>query len=124
MKNYSFSPSTKGFYLEGLHSVIPSDAVKITEAEYTSLMGKLQGGQVISFANGKPTTIAVDTSVTWDAIRSQRDALLTSCDWTMLADAPLTAAKKAEWTTYRQALRDIPDSGTDASKVVWPTKPA
>jgi hypothetical protein len=124
MKNYSFSPSTKGFYLEGLHSVIPDDAVAITEAVYTSLMGKLQGGQIISFANGKPTTIAVDNTVTWDAVRSQRDALLSASDWTMLADAPLSDAKKAEWTTYRQALRSLPDTGTDATKVVWPTKPA
>lgn len=40
-------------------------------------------------------------------IRSYRDKLLSSCDWTQAADSPLSDDKKAEWATYRQELRDI-----------------
>ena len=42
-------------------------------------------------------------------IRNQRNDLLAKCDWTVLADSPLTEEKRAEWLTYRQALRDISD---------------
>jgi hypothetical protein len=42
-----------------------------------------------------------------ELIRSQRNELLSKCDWTVLADSPLTEEKKTEWLTYRQELRDI-----------------
>jgi hypothetical protein len=55
-------------------------------------------------------------------IRSQRDRLLAACDWTQLADAP--SAKKTDWATYRQALRDFPASISDARlPVTWPHDP-
>ena len=43
-------------------------------------------------------------------IRGQRDALLTKTDGTQAEDNP--GAKKAEWATYRQALRDLPPTIT------------
>jgi hypothetical protein len=56
-------------------------------------------------------------------VRNQRNHLLSESDWTQLSDTPVTAT---EWTTYRQALRDVTDHVsfpylTDAD---WPTKPA
>lgn len=60
-------------------------------------------------------------------LRQQRDGLLFTCDWTQLPDAPITTEKKAEWTAYRQALRDIPQNYpnlTSLDEVVWPTPPA
>ena len=42
-----------------------------------------------------------------NVIRSIRNTLLIQCDWTQLPDSPLTETKRAEWATYRQALRDI-----------------
>jgi len=44
-------------------------------------------------------------------IRSQRNQLLKDCDWTQAVDC--TIAKKAEWATYRQALRDLPSTITE-----------
>ena len=41
-------------------------------------------------------------------VRSQRNALLTACDWTQLPDAPLTDTQRLAWRVYRQALRDYP----------------
>lgn len=46
----------------------------------------------------------------WVSIREKRDALLQKCDWTQAADSPLSTSKKAEWATYRQALRDLPNT--------------
>lgn len=55
-------------------------------------------------------------------VRAQRDRLLAACDWTHLPDAP--QAKKADWATYRQALRDFPATLQDARlSVDWPKDP-
>jgi hypothetical protein len=54
------------------------------------------------------------------AIRTQRDAKLTSSDWTQVADAPVD---KAAWATYRQALRDVPTQTGFPWEVTWPTTP-
>ena len=59
-------------------------------------------------------------------LRDIRRHLLNLCDWTQAADSPLSDAKKAEWATYRQALRDLPSNYAelnDYHDVVWPTKP-
>ena len=45
-------------------------------------------------------------------LKAQRTALLSACDWTQIPDNPI--ANKAEWATYRQALRDFPATVVDA----------
>ena len=49
----------------------------------------------------------------WDDIIDKRNSKLRDSDWTQIPDSPLTAEKKAEWATYRQALRDIPNNLRD-----------
>ena len=64
---------------------------------------------------------------TTQKIRNNRLYLLMDCDWTVAVDSPLSDSKKAEWVTYRQALRDLPSSYTDSdnySDVVFPTEPS
>lgn len=61
-----------------------------------------------------------------EILRLKRDALLTESDWTQVNDSPLTDAKKTEWATYRQELRDLPSlhqSTTNFDDVVFPTQP-
>jgi hypothetical protein len=59
------------------------------------------------------------------AVRRTRNALLYKSDWTQLNDAPLTDEKKAEWLTYRTALRDITNIiVTNESLVSWPVEPS
>lgn len=60
-------------------------------------------------------------------LRSYRDAMLNSSDWTQTPDSPLSDTKKQEWQTYRQALRDLPAAYTDiesVDEVTWPTTPS
>jgi len=59
----------------------------------------------------------------WIDFREYRDILLSASDWTQSSDSPLTDAKKTEWATYRQALRDLPENIDDLSNPVWPSKP-
>ena len=47
------------------------------------------------------------------SLRRRRQVDLSSSDWTQAADSPLSDAKKAEWATYRQQLRDLPANTTD-----------
>ena len=58
-----------------------------------------------------------------NALRQLRQRYLQDCDWTQMPDSPLSAEKKTEWQTYRQALRDITLTATCCSDVVWPTPP-
>ena len=55
-------------------------------------------------------------------LRSKRNRLLAETDYLALSDATLTSAM----TTYRQALRDLPDGKDTVVKcenATWPTKP-
>jgi hypothetical protein len=54
------------------------------------------------------------------SVRTERNALLAASDWTQLADS---AADKAAWATYRQALRDITAQAEFPWGVQWPTQP-
>ena len=53
-------------------------------------------------------------------VRRNRNGLLAASDWTQLADSP---ADTDAWATYSQSLRDVPQTYSRVSEVVWPTKP-
>lgn len=56
-------------------------------------------------------------------MRTKRDALLAESDWTQVNDSPLSDEKKAEWATYRQALRDVTGDELFPIYMDWPTRP-
>jgi len=58
---------------------------------------------------------------TWDTIRAKRDQLIRESDWTMISDA---SVDQAQWASYRQILRDLPQTYTNPEDVVWPTMPS
>lgn len=61
----------------------------------------------------------------WAELRSQRNMLLQQTDFMMVTDfyASMTAQEQTDVTTYRQALRDLPDNTSDPTDVTWPSKP-
>lgn len=61
--------------------------------------------------------------VAWAALRAERDRLLAECDWTQVADVPLTLLQKTAWAKYRRKLRDMPETTEDPANPVWPEKP-
>ena len=71
----------------------------------------------------KTNTAEKADELTWDDIRSKRDSLLSSTDWTMTTGSTVD---QAQWAAYRQNLRDIPQtySGKTPDEVVWPTQPS
>ena len=74
--------------------------------------------------------VSATKTLTADEVREERNKLLVNSDWTQLSDSPLTDSKKAEWATYRQALRDYPANNAtvivalDDSGTAWPAQPA
>ena len=64
------------------------------------------------------------SSFLWMKLRSERDNLLLSSDFTQLGDIGLSETKKTEWVNYRQSLRDLPANTSDPANPTWPTKPS
>ena len=85
-----------------------------------------------------PNSVSADVKGALDAVgpwllRKKRDQLLAESDVKVLPDSPMTDAKRNEWKTYRQALRDLPATANpklnnqeqlDESSVTWPTEPS
>ena len=80
----------------------------------------------------QPTLASIDSQISdseiesyqrWKIIRAERDKLLRESDYLILADAPVDETQKQEWTTYRQSLRDIPQTFSNPDDVTYPDKP-
>lgn len=59
----------------------------------------------------------------WIEIRAERKEKLRGSDWTHISDVPISEIKRAEWATYRQSLRDIPQDFPNPGDVIWPVEP-
>lgn len=71
-------------------------------------------GNVVSY-----DSTAVENQANLITLRRERDARLAATDWWACSDLTMTS----EQVAYRQALRDITNSYTSLSDVVWPEKP-
>lgn len=109
-----------GFYVEGIHENIPQPNIELTAEEWQQALSK--NYKVI---NGKHTYSAFVQSEDsiLENLRTTRNALLISSDWTQLDDSPLSEEKKTKWRNYRQALRDLTGLD-DLTSIVWPVQPS
>lgn len=68
----------------------------------------------------KETAYQADLDATAaEVVRRDRDKLLAETDWLALSDTTMSS----EWTTYRQALRDVTAQAGFPNTITWPTKP-
>ena len=79
------------------------------------------GNFSIKIGNGESVVYTDETKHKEMRQRAKRNSLLAQSDPMMFSDRGLTDSKKAEWITYRQALRDMDFS--DLENLTWPTKP-
>jgi hypothetical protein len=107
----------------------------LSVSDQDCLLRNIKDGEsyILSDWNGDLTTASVvngavvggsHTDNSEQIFKGMRDALLASSDWTQAADSPLSDAKKAEWATYRQQLRDLPANTSDPANPTWPTPPS
>lgn len=75
-----------------------------------------------TYVDGAVVTFVVP-DITFNAIRSHRDGLLATTDYTQLPNTALLPDKVAEFVEYRTLLRDLPASNSDPTLIVFPTPP-
>jgi len=84
---------------------------KPTEAEITAKIAELDNAEAMKL------------------LREERNKRIAKTDWRASSDLTLSS----EWSTYRQALRDLPSTATptldasynlDLTSVTWPTEPS
>lgn len=102
-----------------LHAIRPGEAWSLSGEDYSGLVW-LDETAMPTMSELEAAWPAVESSLIWADVRRERDRLLTACDWTQVADAPVDAAA---WAAYRQALRDVPQDYASPDDVVWPTPP-
>ena len=117
-----YSPTTKGFYDTDFgYPSFPQDIIEITKERHAEFLHgmNMQNKELVLSGNDLILQDRV-VVITWEQIRSRRNNLLALSDYTQMADWP---GDKEAWATYRQALRDLPQTYTNAADVIWPTKP-
>jgi hypothetical protein len=82
--------------------------------EYTD-----EDGVTHSVADQQAAYDAQNTATLAASERAKRDSLLKETDHFGLSDVTMSA----EMTTYRQALRDVPQQAGFPNTITWPTKP-
>jgi len=96
------------------YKLVDGVQIELTSAEIAQ-----RQAEATAWANG-----AFDRAIA--GLRQRRNVLLSSCDWTVLSDSPLSETEKTAWLEYRQDLRDITEGVTTEAKVkavVFPDKP-
>ena len=96
------------------HKLVDGVQIELTAQEIAQ-----RQAEATAWANG-----AFDRAIA--GLRSRRNALIASSDWTVLSDSPLSATEKTAWLEYRQDLRDITEGVNTVAKVnavVFPEKP-
>ena len=105
-------------------------------AEWTLRGEDYSGLEWLDSKQTKPTETEVnskiaelDSAEAMKLLRIERDRRIAKTDWRAGSDLTLASA----WSTYRQALRDLPASATpklnsnyelDLTSVTWPTEPS
>ena len=101
----------RGEEYSGLEWIDGHGQDKPTEAALTAKIAELDGAEAMRL------------------LRKERDSRIAKTDWRASSDLTLSS----EWSTYRQALRDLPASATptldsnyelDLTSVTWPTEPS
>ena len=131
---YTISPAVDDMYVDGQsyngcvarHISHESDVQDVISTWYWSDGWQTRDAQPSVYHEWIDSAWVFSGVLFWSDVRGSRDIKLFSCDWTQMPDAQLTDAKKAEWTTYRQSLRDIPETysgATSLDDIIWPTEP-
>lgn len=106
---------------------IPGDAVEVTDEEHVRLIdGQADSGGIVPDKNGYPILASVpEPSIAQlgAEARLDRNARLTECDFVVTAAYERGEPVPAEWVSYRQALRDLPNQKGFPSTINWPVKP-
>lgn len=93
----------------------------VTQEMFTEYTGQDEEGNAVTYTvqDQKDAKTAADNAALEATERATRDTLLKETDHFALSDVTMSA----EMTTYRQALRDVPQQSEFPNNITWPTKP-
>jgi hypothetical protein len=102
---------------EGWHEVVEDIDGKVF---------KLVSGNVVAMTSEEKDSyyLSLRTTYSYANLRAERNEMLMRSDWTQLPNSGLSEEKKAAWETYRQALRDLPETMTEGLEYTLPEVPA
>jgi len=131
---YTVSPAVDDMYIDGeiyddctaRHIAHTSDDQEVIATWYWDSGWKERLPKPSDWFDWKNNQWNFSSEIYWAYVRNLRGSEVAQSDWTQFADSPLTATKKSEWATYRQALRDLPETyaaATSLDDIIWPTKP-
>jgi hypothetical protein len=88
-------------------------------------MFKLVSGAPIAMTDEEKDEyyLSLKTTYSYANLRADRNEMLMRSDWTQLPNSGLSEAKKIQWETYRQALRDLPEEMTEELEYTLPEVP-
>ena len=113
------------------------DIGQVLKEHYKGCAFSLRGNEYSTLKwnerNTVPKPTLEDIQSKWDdalikkiglkSLRRERDRRLAEVDWIFSGDYQLSEEEWGAWTTYRQALRDLPSTTEDPANPVWPEKP-
>tara|TARA_Y100000114_G_scaffold28611_1_gene24400 strand:+ start:506 stop:823 length:318 start_codon:yes stop_codon:yes gene_type:complete len=95
-----------------------------SNSDLTNLITKFEilKAEVVSLQDNTHKVLELEDE-NWENVRKKRDYLLKSTDWTV---TPGATVDQAQWSAYRQNLRDLPQTykGKAPNDVVWPVQPS
>jgi len=118
---YTISPAVDDMYVDGRtyhgcvarHISHTSDDQAVLSTWVWSNGWQTRDSQPSAYHQWSESAWIFSASLFWEGVRVSRDIKLSACDWTQMRDSALSDSKRAEWTVYRQALRDIPQQFSD-----------
>lgn len=87
---------------------------------------KLVSGSAVAMTEEEKDSyyLSLRTTYSYANLRTERNELLMRSDWTQLPNSGLSEEKRVAWETYRQALRDLPETMTEGLEYTLPEVPA
>jgi hypothetical protein len=108
-------------YIGGESRIVPNDSKDIEDwIANGNEPDVVSGDRFVSIVDGMPVIDPKKAEILeterWDIIRGRRNEQLKETDWTQLADSPLSDEEKKTIATYRQSLRDLPQTYSDSDE--------
>tara|TARA_B100000575_G_C23119110_1_gene647380 strand:+ start:731 stop:1111 length:381 start_codon:yes stop_codon:yes gene_type:complete len=118
-------------YADCIVELVPGAEWSITGNDYNSITWDNNAFTKPTLEEIKAKKTELENALPLKMLREERDFLLEQTDKYALPDYPhINDAKKTEWLTYRQNLRDLTKTQTPIlnflgvlENVTWPTKP-
>jgi len=117
--NTSIGKGATGLEAFGLYPIVGDEPSHTEQERIAGPQYVFDGTQV----NRVFTVEAIPDAEKASQVRAERDSKLAETDWVTIRAMDTGTAMSAEWSAYRQALRDITAQAGFPWNVTWPEKP-